>query len=80
MTPAEEKAFHRGKNAAVLDARKINPGERTHCEFRAAATRRAWLAGYAEAEAAAAKPLGAEQQANGEGFCAAINEWLERTK
>ena len=80
MTAQEEKAFHRGKNAAQLDARKINPGERSHCEYRTPALRQKWEEGYAEQEAAMQRPLTGEQQANVTSFVAAINAWLERTK
>lgn len=80
MTPAEEKAFHRGRNAAQLDARKINPGERTHCPYSTPALRQKWDAGYAEQEAASRPPLTPEQQANLTKFVGAIQGWLERTK
>lgn len=80
MTAEEEKAHHRGRNAAQLDARKINPGERTRCEFRTPALRRAWESGYAAQEAAARAPRTLEQESKVEDFCAGIRAWLERTK
>lgn len=77
MTAAEEKAFHRGRNAAQLDAHKINPGERTRCEYRTPALRKKWEEGYAQQEAASRPPLNAEQQAKVTGFVDAIEAWLK---
>jgi hypothetical protein len=80
MTPEEETAYHRGKQAAVIDARPHQQSERIFNTYRRADLRRAWNAGYNAQNSTPSQALTPEQEAKRAGFIDAVKQWLDQNK
>lgn len=78
MTRAEEKAFHRGKLAAFVDARDRHLGKQRRCEFRNPGLRQRWHEGYAEQVSASQGRKTVAQEANIQGWREVIADWLAK--
>lgn len=80
MNKEEEKAFHRGKDAARFNAGEMHPSERRTCEFRRGDLRAAWRKGYEEQEAQQSPrvPRTPEQEAAAQNLVSALQAWVRK--